>query len=459
MTEAGYPTKSGGRPNGWKRELETMKKTVAIQTMGCKANQYDSAVLEGMISNAGWHLVDATQPADAYIINTCTVTNEADKEARYLIRKAHRKNPEASIVVTGCSAQVDPQALAAVEGVSFILGNSEKTSILDYLNQAKPLVPKIVVEDIFQEDDFFSSSVTSYSKNTRAFLKIQDGCNQMCSYCVIPFARGKNRSLLPEKVLEELFMLSEKGFDEAVLTGIHIGTYGYDLFPKTSLLELMKRIEDEKPIHRVRVSSIDPEEVDEEMIEFLSTSKVFCEHLHIPLQSGDDVILKLMRRRYTGSEFRDLTFKLKEKIPGICLGTDVMVGFPYEDQERFESGFKVIQESALDYLHVFPYAPKKNTRAEKFVHQVSPSEKRLRVEKLMEYSQKIRNHFLESHIGNTFELIVEEYYENLGGVYKGMSRNYIPVEFISDKNLKGKLVFGQICRYDAGHVFGKIVEG
>ena len=187
--------------------------------MGCRANQYDSAVLEGMIANAGWQLVGSDQIADAYIINTCTVTNEADKEARYLVRKAHRKNPEASILVTGCSAQVNPQALAAVEGVSFVLGNSEKASILDYLNQAKPLVPRIVVDDIFQEEDFFNSSFTSYSKNTRAFMKIQDGCNQMCSYCVIPFARGKNRSLSPDLVMAELRMLSEKGFEEAVLTG------------------------------------------------------------------------------------------------------------------------------------------------------------------------------------------------------------------------------------------------
>lgn len=434
-------------------------KKVAIHTMGCRANQYDSAVLEGMLANAGWHLVEPGQVADAYVINTCTVTNEADKEARYLIRKAHRKNPEASIVVTGCSAQVNPQGLAAVEGVSFVLGNSEKASLLDYLNQAKPLVPKIVVEDIFQEEDFFNSSFTSYSKNTRAFMKIQDGCNQMCSYCVIPFARGKNRSLTPEKVLEELFNLSEKGFEEAVLTGIHIGTYGYDLKPETSLLELMKRIETEKPIHRVRISSIDPEEVSEEMIEFLSSSRVFCEHLHIPLQSGDDVILKLMRRRYTGSEFKELTWKLKEKIPNICLGTDVMVGFPYEDEERFQSSLRSIQESALDYLHVFPFAPKKKTRAESFLNQVSPSDKRRRVEILTDYSQKIRNGFLKKHVGNTLEVIIEEFHESLGGVYKGTSRNYVPVEFVSDKNLKGKLVFGQICRYDDGHVFGKIVEG
>ena len=436
-----------------------MKKTVAIASMGCKANQYDSAVIEGMLVSEGWELVEYSSPADAYIVNTCTVTNEADKEARYLIRKAHRKNPAASILVTGCSAQTDPQSLAGVEGVSFILGNSQKANLLDYLSLVKPLKPQIVVDDIFQEEEVFTSSFTSYSKNTRAFLKIQDGCNQMCSYCVIPFARGKNRSLSPEKVIEELTRLSQKGFYEAVLTGIHIGTYGYDLNPSTSLLALMKRIEDEKPIHRVRVSSIDPEEVSEEMVEFLASSKVFCNHLHIPLQSGEDTILQLMRRRYSGTEFKDLTWNLKEKIPNICLGTDVMVGFPYEDEEKFESSFKLIQESALDYLHVFPFAPKKKTRAEKFLNQVSIQNKRLRVERLTEYSKKLRNTFYQKSLGEKVELVVEELHENLGGVYRGMSRNYLPVEFVSEKNLKGKLVLSEITRYDGGHVFGKIIEG
>ncbi len=435
-----------------------MKRTVAIASMGCKANQYDSAVIEGMLARQGWHLVDYHSSADAYIVNTCTVTHEADKEARYLVRKAHRKNPEASILVTGCSAQTNPKAFAELAGVSFILGNSQKASLLDYLEQARPLTPQIVVEDIFQEEEFFGSSFTSYSKNTRAFLKIQEGCNQMCSYCVIPFARGKNRSLSPKQVIEELRLLAEKGFHEAVLTGIHIGTYGYDLTPATSLLDLMKEIEALKPIHRIRISSIDPEEVSEAMVNFLASSEIFCEHLHIPLQSGDDTILKLMRRRYTAQEFKDLTWKLKEKIPNICLGSDVMVGFPYEEEARFESSFKLIQESALDYLHVFPFAAKKKTRAERFLNQVSPPQKRKRMERLTDYSKGLREKFYRNALGSLAELVVEDPREGLGGLYRGMSRNYLPVEFISEQNLKGKLVLSEINRYDGGHVFGKIIE-
>jgi len=436
-----------------------MKQKVAIHSMGCKANQYDSAALEGMLAEAGWALVPSDASADAYILNTCTVTNEADRQARYWIRKFHRTNPEASIVVTGCTAQTDPESLAKVEGVSFVLGNSQKAHLLDYLSLAKPLSPQIVVDDIFQEEELFTSRFASYSKNTRAFVKIQDGCNQMCSYCVIPFARGKNRSLEPERVLEELRRLAAQGFKEAVLTGIHIGTYGHDLRPASSLLELMEKIELEKPIHRVRISSIDPEEVSEAMVDFLAASTVFCEHLHIPLQSGDDTLLRLMRRRYAGREFQELTWRLKERIPDICIGTDVMVGFPYEDEARFESGFRLIQDSALDYLHVFPYAPKKKTRAEKFLNQVSARDKRARAERLTEHSRQLRGNFQRKFLGRRLEIIVEEFRQGLGGLYRGISRNYLPVDFISEQNMKGKLVLSEITRYDDGHVFGKIIEG
>jgi len=432
-------------------------KTVAISTMGCRANQADSAVLEGLLAQAGWRLVDFNSSADAYILNTCTVTNNADQEARYLIRRAHRKNPEASIIVTGCSAQTNPKALAQVEGVSFVVGNTQKASILDYLHQAKPLVPEIIVKDIFQEEAIFTSDFATYSKNTRAFVKIQDGCNQMCSYCVIPFARGKNRSLAPKKILEELRRLHSEGFLEAVLTGIHIGTYGRDLEEESTLLELMRKIEEEAPIYRVRVSSIDPEEVSGEMIEFLAESKVFCAHLHIPVQSGNDEILKLMRRRYTAEEFLNLSYTLKEKIPAICLGTDIMPGFPYEDESRFEKSFRLLEESPIDYLHVFPYSAKEKTRASSFQGQVSLSVKRERVKKLTELSQKKKESFYKNSLGHIEEVILEE---KLSEAWmKGTSRNYLPVcvpiQAQEEELLKGKLVFAPISRYDQRHVFSE----
>ncbi len=432
-------------------------KTVAISTMGCRANQADSAILEGMLARAGWQMVDMKDSADAYILNTCTVTNNADQEARYQIRRMHRQNPDACILVTGCSAQVNPKALAAVEGVSFVVGNTRKDSILNLLNQAKPLVPEIIVEDIFQEEAIFTSDFSSHSKNTRAFVKIQDGCNQMCSYCVIPFARGKNRSLSSKLVMKELYRLAEAGIYEAVLTGIHIGTYGRDLNPETDLLSLMKKIENETPIHRVRLSSIDPEEVSEEMIEFLSSSKIFCAHLHIPVQSGEDQILKLMRRRYTAAEFLDLSLKLKEKIPGVCLGTDIMPGFPYENEERFEKSYKLMQESPLDYLHVFPYSAKEKTRAANFMDQVPQAQKRERVSQMTKLSKLKRNAFYESQKGSIQEIILEENAVHFPGQMKGVSRNFIPVYVEANEHSKGKLVSCKITGYDGDYVFGEII--
>jgi threonylcarbamoyladenosine tRNA methylthiotransferase MtaB len=435
-------------------------KKVALFTMGCRANQYDSAAMAGLLARAGWDLVDFDSRADAYVINTCTVTNKADAEARQLIRRAHRRNKEASILVTGCYAQTDPKALAGVEGVSFILGNDQKGSLLDYLNRVTPLTPEIIVHDLFKEEAIFTSGFASHAEKTRAFLKIQDGCNQMCSYCVIPFARGRNRSLSSDQVIRELKRLEEQGFHEAVLTGIHIGTYGRDLDPATSLLDLMRRIEEERPIHRVRLSSIDPEEVCGEMIRFLAESNVFCDYLHIPLQSGEDQILKLMRRRYSADQFRALVEELKEKIPSICLGTDVMVGFPYEDGERFEASFRLVESSPLDYLHVFPYSPKKKTRAASFLGQVSPSEKRERVGRLTELSREKRRRFYQNAVGSRGEIIVEEIdSEECPGFMKGISRNYIPVYLSApgiEKRRRG-LLSCRLNRFDGGHVFGEVI--
>ncbi|MFO1519029.1 MAG: tRNA (N(6)-L-threonylcarbamoyladenosine(37)-C(2))-methylthiotransferase MtaB [bacterium] len=438
----------------------TTQKKVAVSTLGCRANQYDSAALMGMLAQAGWQLVGFEEKADAYIINSCTVTNKADSEARQLVRKAHRQNPESNIIVTGCYAQTDPQALAGVEGVSFILGNDQKGSLLDYLERVQPLVPEIVVNDLFKEEKIFTHDFDSFSDRSRAYLKIQDGCNQMCSYCVIPFARGKNRSLSPDWVIQELRKLREKGFEEAVLTGIHIGTYGRDLNPETDLLRLMGRIEEEKPIHRVRLSSIDPEEVEGEMIQFLSRSEVFCPYLHIPVQSGEDHILRLMRRRYTADEFRRLCFTLKEKIPEICLGTDIMVGFPYEDEERFEASYRLMEALPLDYLHVFPYSPKNKTRAAKFLHQVSPSDKKERVRRMSGLSRAKKERFYRSAVGSAAEVILEEASpKELPDYVKGVSRNYIPVHVPARGGMPKGLARVRIDRYQGGQVFGEVIEG
>jgi threonylcarbamoyladenosine tRNA methylthiotransferase MtaB len=270
-------------------------------------------------------------------------------------------------------------------------------------------------------------------------------------------------------VIRELQRLSSEGFQECVLTGIHIGTYGRDLSPATTLLDLMRRIEEENPIYRVRLSSIDPEEVTDEMIDFLSRSKAFCHYLHIPVQSGDDPILKLMRRRYTAAEFQRLSLRLKEKMPEVCLGTDVMVGFPYEDEERFLSSYQLLQDSPIDYLHVFPYSAKKKTRAASFLHQVSPREKKERVGRMTALSRQKRDQFYKNSLGSFSEIILEEtVLEDLPNYRKGISRNYVPVH-VPEKDLppslsrsnpageRGRVILSRIDRYDGGKLFGEII--
>ncbi|MBL7684911.1 MAG: tRNA (N(6)-L-threonylcarbamoyladenosine(37)-C(2))-methylthiotransferase MtaB [Deltaproteobacteria bacterium] len=439
--------------------MKNLSKTVALSTMGCRANQYDSAAMSGLLAKSGWKLVSFDDPADAYIINTCTVTNKADAEARSLARKAHRQNPESTILVTGCYAQTDPWSLASIEGVSFVLGNDQKGSIVDYLSRVQPLQAEVIVNDLFKEEAIFTHDFDSFAERSRAYLKIQDGCNQMCSYCVIPFARGKNRSVHPDWVIAELKRLSEKGFDEAVLTGIHIGTYGYDLSPESSLLELMKSIEKERPIHRVRISSIDPEEVSDEMIDFLSNSKIFCPYLHIPIQSGNDHILKLMRRRYDVATFEKLCKKLKERIPSICLGTDVMVGFPYEDEQRFQESYDLIKRVPLDYLHVFPYSSKKKTRAATFLHQVSTPEKKRRVRQMTLLSQEKKDCFYFQSLGKVFEVIMEEEVcVDPPGYLKGMSENFLPIYLPFSETIQRQRLQVKVVRYDGGYLFGEIIQ-
>jgi threonylcarbamoyladenosine tRNA methylthiotransferase MtaB len=331
--------------------------TVAFATLGCKANQYDTSFLESQLAQRDYQLVDFKEKADIYVFNTCTVTDGADLDSRNLIRRAKRRNPEAFTVVTGCYAQTKPKEVAEIEGVDLVLGNDKKHSLFTYLEQGRPEKTKVEVDNIFLQTELETFGMASYAKNTRAFVKIQDGCNQFCTFCIIPYARGRNRSISIPRVLEELKRLSEAGFKEAVLTGIHIGTYGLDLAEPTSLYELLKAIEETRPIHRVRVSSIDPEEVSEEMVELFAGAKTLCPHLHIPLQSGDDEILKMMRRRYSVKDFARLCESLAAKIPRVCLGTDVIVGFPYEEGQRFENTFALLRDAPVHYFHVFPFSP------------------------------------------------------------------------------------------------------
>ncbi|MCB1214995.1 MAG: tRNA (N(6)-L-threonylcarbamoyladenosine(37)-C(2))-methylthiotransferase MtaB [Deltaproteobacteria bacterium] len=413
----------------------TSVKTVGLANLGCKANQYDGTYMGALMERHGFRLVDFKELADLYLINTCTVTDKADGDSRNLIRRAHRRNPEAPIVVTGCYAQTQSQEVAELPGVALVLGNTFKDSLVDLLQKAlrqkEGTAPLMEVEDIFKQKELEAFGLSSYTQNARAYVKIQDGCNQFCSFCIIPFARGRNRSIDIKRVLEELRELASAGFEEAILTGIHLGTYGQDLSPKKNLADLLKAIEEAKPIHRVRISSVDPEEITEEIVELLAASQIFCPHLHIPVQSGDDKILKLMRRRYETAEFLELCINLVERIPRLCLGTDVMVGFPYEDEASFERTYALLKQAPLHYFHVFPYSPKRGTPAAKMLAHVSAADKKNRAAQLRQLSESKRLDYLDSFVGKKVEIVLERSVQGSPSQWLGTSENYLPV-FLKD---------------------------
>lgn len=433
-------------------------KKIAITTLGCKVNQYDSATMEESLREQGYHIVDFHTPADIYIVNTCTVTQKTDYQSRQLIRRAQKRNPQSKIIVTGCYAQVTPQVIAQISGVSLILGNAQKHQIADFItNNLREKSLHIIVSDINQETRFSDPPLRSFFHHTRAFLKIQDGCEAFCSYCIVPYARGKYRSLDSEEVLKRLFMLSKAGFKEVVLSGIHLGAYGIDLNPPLTLLTLLQLIEQNKPVPRIRLSSLEPMDITNELIDFLSTSKNICPHLHLPLQSGDDEILKRMNRPYRSSNFRELIKVLVSKISHLCLGVDVIAGFPGESDRHFLNTYKLLEDLPISYFHVFPYSKREKTRAATFPNQVSSKTISIRSEMLRKLGKTKKEQFYSHYLGKSLKVLIEEKRDRQSSRLKGRSRNYIPVLLEGLDTLKNQEMEVKINRVDGERVLGIIV--
>lgn len=436
--------------------MSFQSKKVAFVTSGCRANQYDTAALEAILCRNDFEVVDFKEIADYYIINSCAITAQAETDAHAFSRKAIKANPLAKTLVTGCAAQTNSESFKENPHVHFIVGNDNKSSILDFLikeRQEEEDLPSFEYER--HKEIFFEGGVT-LPKHSRAFLKIQDGCSQFCSFCIVPFARGLNRSIPTDQIINSLFELKKKGVREAVLTGIHLGTYGKDLKPKTSLESLLQEIENKKPLPRIRLSSVDPEELSDSMIDLLAKSEVFCRHLHLPLQSGDDGVLKKMRRRYTSAYFEELCQKLIQKIPDLCIGTDVIVGFPGEDEKAFQNTKNLINRSPLAYVHTFPYSTRKGTKAANFSNQVSSKNKKLRSRIIREISDKKRLDFYRQSLGQSQEVILE----NRKNEFYGLTSNYISVKLDSEKEglQAGHLAELRIISVEANRVLGRLVS-
>jgi len=402
--------------------------TVAIATLGCKVNQFESEALMASLEEKGYRLVPPGEKADITIINTCTVTQRADFQSRQMVRRTFRSNPKSVIIVTGCYPQIDPDAILRIEGVKYILGNTEKGQIPDLLPMMeKGELPRIQVGDIQKEMSLSDIPLHFFHRHTRAFLKIQDGCDARCSYCIVPFARGPSRSLLPEKVIEHLKKLKGKGFKEVVLTGIHIGSYGMDLTPPFSLERLLRRLEEKETPQRIRLSSIEPLDFSEDLISFLAGSAKVCPHLHIPIQSGDDEILKRMNRNYGHSFLSGLIQELHQRIPNVSIGADVIVGFPGETEEKFQGTYDLIESLPFSYLHVFPFSRRKGTLAFQFSQRVGAEVVKKRAERMRELGNQKRQSFYCQFLHTKLNVLVEDRRDKETGRWKGFSRNYIPV--------------------------------
>ena len=399
----------------------------SIKTLGCKVNQSESETMEQALVSQGYRPACGQEEADICVINTCTVTQKASMQSRQAIRQAIRANPEARILVTGCYAQTEPEVIQKIAGVRDIVGYSDKSRIPEILSLTEEPKSRRAGRPIVT--NFRSSALPNFQLQgrTRPYLKIQDGCNAFCAYCIVPFARGKSRSLPIESVLESISRLKADGIHEIVLTGIHLGHYGLDLEPGTCLNDLLIAVESATLMERIRISSIEPAEISNELIDRIADSKMFCHHFHIPLQSGDNEVLKRMNRPYTREMFHHIVCRIHDRIPDAAIGADVLVGFPGESDAAFDQTVSLIEALPISYLHVFPFSPRKGTPAYSFADQIPHSVVKARCSTLRALGKAKKKCFYRSHIGKELEILVEGVRDNTTGHLKGMTSNYIPV--------------------------------
>lgn len=435
--------------------LQKMK-TVASHALGCKVNQYESEAIAELFAEKGYEVVNVEQKADIYVINTCTVTNFGDKKSRQLIRKVKRQNPNSIVAVIGCYAQTASQEISNIEEVNLIIGTKDRKNIVELVESYKKEQGVVnFVTEISKERKFEPLSVQKLAGRTRAYLKIQDGCSQFCSYCIIPYARGPIRSRDPQEVLKEVNILAENGFLELVLTGIHVASYGKDL--KTiDLLGILKKVHAVEKIKRIRFSSIEPNSITKQFMEEVSKLSKVCNHFHLSLQSGCDKTLQAMNRKYTTEQYRQAVHLIKQYMPQAAITTDMIVGFPAESQEDFEKSFLFAKEMQFAKIHVFPFSPKKGTPAASMKEQIPNNIKAQRSKKLIELSNEMTKDFLSSHIGQKMDILFERKLEK--NIFEGHTTNYIKVHVKSDEDLKNKICCVKLLQAEQENMTGVIEQ-
>ena len=419
-------------------------KKVSFYTLGCKVNQYETNAMAQKFKEAGYEIVDMNDDiSDVCIVNTCTVTNMSDRKSRHSLRRVKEKNPSAIIAAVGCYAQVAKNDLEKMSEIDIVLGNEEKANIVQYVEKFMENHNEnklIEIEDIASKKEFEDMGQITYTEKTRAFIKVQDGCNQFCSYCIIPYARGRVRSRNAESIIKEITQIAQNGIKEVVITGIHVASYGRDFGNENGLIELLEKINEIEGIKRIRLGSLEPKIITEEFMQRLSKLEKMCHHFHLSLQSGCDETLKRMNRKYTTVEVKEIIERLRRYYDDVMLTTDIIVGFPGETEEEFEVTYQFLKEVKLYKMHVFQYSPRKGTRAAVMPNQIDGNIKEARSKKLIELSNENQKMYNQQLVGKEVEVLFEDKEVEDGITYfRGHTQNYILVKYKTDENLENTL--------------------
>lgn len=432
---------------------------VAFSTLGCRVNQYESEAMAEKFIREGYEVVDFSEIADVYVINTCTVTNMGDKKSRQIISKARRLNNNAIIAVVGCYSQMAPKEVSEIEGVDVVLGTRNKGDVVYYVNKARDEEKvQVHVEGVLKNKKFEDLNIEEYQDKTRAFLKIQDGCNRFCTYCAIPYARGSVCSKEPRKVIDEVKKLASHGFKEVILSGIHTASYGLDLDGNITLIDLIEDIEKIHGIERVRIGSIEPAFFTNEVIEKIKGFKKLCPHFHLSLQSGCNTVLKRMNRRYTAEEYEHIVNVLRDNIKDVSISTDVIVGFPGETEEEFNETYEFLKRVKLTKTHIFKYSPRKGTRAAEMKGQLDGKVKEERSKALIALNDINEENFIKKYINKNVKVLLEQKVKGKENIFEGYTENYIKVEVEKPENIKSGDIIE--CRIEKAHkdfAEGKII--
>lgn len=431
-------------------------KKVAFYTLGCKVNQYETNAMIERFIKKNYEIVDFEELSDIYVINTCTVTNMSDRKSRQIIRRVKQINPNSILVVTGCYAQVASRELEKIEEIDLIVGNTEKKDIVNIVeNYKKDISSKHEISDINNQKEFVDFGTTTYTEKTRAVIKVQDGCNNFCSYCIIPYAKGRVRSRKLESVIDEIKSIAQKGIQEVVITGIHVASYGLDFKDENiRLIDLLEEINKVEGIKRIRLGSLEPNIITDEFVQRLKNVDKICDHFHLSLQSGCTDTLKRMNRKYTTEDFEKVVERLRNAFPNVALTTDIIVGFPDETDEEFNTTYEYLKKIKFYKMHVFKYSQRKGTRAAVMPNQIDGNIKEERSHKLIELSNKNEEEFLDRYIGKEVYVLFEQ---EEGEYIKGHTSNYLVVK-AKGKELENKMLRVKITSREGDELIGKIMK-